>query len=73
MAQKLGGASWMIFRRFKMPSFGSGEEEAGDVFEDAADGLGDGRREPTLGKRRKVSGDGQDPSKPPKKKTPTSS
>ena len=68
MAQKLGGASWMIFRRFKMPSFGSGEEEAGEVFEYAADGLGDGRREPTLGKRRKVSGDGQDPSKPPKKK-----
>lgn len=68
MAQKLGGASWMIFRRFKMPSFGSGEEEAGDVFEDAADGVGDSRREPTLGKRRKVSGDGQDPSKPPKKK-----
>ena len=68
MAQKLGGASWMIFRRFKMPSFGSGEEHAGHVSEDAADGLGDGRREPTLGKRRKVSGDGQDPSKPPKKK-----
>ena len=68
MAQKVGGASWVFFRRFKMPSFGASGEPAEEIIEEAGDDLGDGRREPTIGKRRKSSGGDQEPSKPPKKK-----
>mgnify|MGYP003636495412 FL=1 len=61
MAQRVGGASWSMFRRARMPSFGGNAEPAigdDDVAEtghsepgvDVSDG---GRREPTLGRARR--------------------
>ena len=51
MAQKFGGASWTFFRKIRMPSFGGSDESVDDISEDAGEDLGDGRREPTLGRK----------------------
>ncbi|CAN0548773.1 unnamed protein product, partial [Laminaria digitata] len=70
MMQRFGGASWSMFRRVRMPSFGDRREPGfGDVDEDVeavqGDVYEDGRREPTLGAPR---GRGEDPDDKPTKK-----
>ena len=69
MAQRIGGQSWSILRRARMPSFG--KSEADDEDADLTD-YGDGRREPTLGKSggdpAPESGDDEAEAKAPKKK-----
>ena len=68
MAQKIGGASWLFLRQFRMPSFGGAGENAGESAEEIGDDMGDGRREPTFGKRRKKTAPEEEPPKEKKKK-----
>ncbi|MGB0630262.1 MAG: DNA translocase FtsK [Alphaproteobacteria bacterium] len=73
IAHKFGGASWTLFRKLQLPSFGGNDETVDDTAEDIAEGdgedLGDGRREPTLGrKRRKAAAEESEDKPAPKKK-----
>tara|TARA_R110002110_G_scaffold87806_6_gene228565 strand:- start:2285 stop:4768 length:2484 start_codon:yes stop_codon:yes gene_type:complete len=70
MAQRFGGASWSMFRRMRLPSFGDRRQPGFDDLEDdtdvvAGDADRDGRREPTLGTPRRR---GEDPDDKPAKK-----
>lgn len=51
MARKLGGASIALFRKIQAPSLARDDDIAEDVVEEAGEDFGDGRREPTLGRR----------------------
>ena len=68
IAQKIGGASWVFFRQFKMPSFGGSADNAEEIVEEAREDLGDGRREPTFGKRHRKTAPEEEPPKDKKKK-----
>jgi DNA segregation ATPase FtsK/SpoIIIE, S-DNA-T family len=58
MAQRFGGASWPMFRRVRLPSFGRNKEphlgydDEIEVAETASEEFHGGRREPTLGRAR---------------------
>ena len=71
MAQRFGGASWTMFRRVRLPSFGDRREPSFEDMDDEMETVGEdayagGRREPTLGapRGRREGGD----EKPVKKK-----
>ena len=53
MARKLGGASMALFRKIQAPSLAGDDDIAEDVVDEAGEDFGDGRREPTLGRRSK--------------------
>ena len=59
MAQRFGGASWSMFRRARLPSFGrnreqdSGHDADIDIADTAQEEFDSGRREPTLGRARR--------------------
>jgi len=71
MAQRLGGASWSVFRRARLPSFGRNNKpqlhDDEDIDVAPLEDRDDGRREPTLGRPRRPAP--EDPEEPaPKKK-----
>ena len=71
MAQRFGGASWSMFRRARLPSFGRNNQPQSlddeDIDVARLDERDDGRREPTLGRARRP--EPEDPEEPaPKKK-----
>jgi DNA segregation ATPase FtsK/SpoIIIE, S-DNA-T family len=71
MAQRFGGASWSMFRRARLPSFGrdNGTHVDGDEDIDASpsEERDDGRREPTLGRTRRPEPEDREEPAPKKK------